>query len=490
VTDVLLGQSYYLRFDPKLWEAQKPYPPLGTMYAASWLRSRGYVVAMFDAMLADSEDEWGAALERSRPRIAVLFEDSFNYLSKMCLGRMRRAALAMIDRARAAGAVVIACGSDASDHADVYLSGGASFVIVGEGELTLRDLVDRLTGQSGARLATIPGLAYVGEGGQILRTPPRPDIDDLDRLPHPAWDLVDVPRYRRIWRERHGYFSVNLVTTRGCPYRCNWCAKPIWGQRYNVRSPVHVVEEIAWLKRTCDPDHLCVADDIMGLRPGWMAAFADLVRAEGVRMPFKCLSRADLLLRPGEVEALSAAGAHEVWIGAESGSQKILDAMEKGITVEQILDASRRLHRAGIRVGFFLQFGYPGETRSDIDRTLEMIRRGEPDDIGISVSYPLPGTKFYERVKQDLGDKQNWDDSSDLAMLYRGPYSTAFYRQLHLVVHKEFRARKAWRDLAAAVRRPRTLRPRHGRQAVAMVYHAGTVPFARRDLDRLAQIQA
>jgi anaerobic magnesium-protoporphyrin IX monomethyl ester cyclase len=453
--DILFGQSYYLRFDPKLWEAMQPYPPLGSLYAASYLRARGYRVALFDAMLAQSEVEWNAALEAHRPRLAVLYEDNFNYLSKMCLLRMRQAAFTMIGMARQHGCMVIAAGADASDHAEAYLQHGADFVLVGEGEATLAELVDRLSEKSDRPLAEILGLAYreadhpnqasepVQAANGVVRTGRRPDLKDLDSLPFPAWDLVDVERYRRVWLDKHGYFSMNLVTTRGCPFHCNWCAKPIWGQRYNTRSPENVVEEMAWLKQTYAPDHLWINDDIFGLKPGWVRRFAELVEARDARIPFKSLNRVDLLLRPGEVEALKRAGCQIVWVGAESGAQKILDAMDKDTRVEQIYAASQSLHAAGIRVGFFLQFGYPGETLEDIQATLQMVHDCEPDDIGVSVSYPLPGTPFYERVRAQLGERQNWIDSEDLAMLYHGPFSTTFYRQLHQVVHASFRRQRA-----------------------------------------------
>jgi len=200
-----------------------------------------------------------------------------------------------------------------------------------------------------------------------------------------------------------------------------------------------VVEELAWLKRTYAPDHIWFVDDIMGLKPRWVDRFAELVEAHDARVPFKSLHRVDLLLRGDTIDALKRAGARTVWVGAESGSQKILDAMDKGTKVEQIYAASERLRRAEIEVGFFLQFGYPGETREDIERTLQMVRDCKPDDIGMSVSYPLPGTKFHEAVKQELGGQQNWVDSNDLAMMYHGPFTTEFYRQLHVVLHKEFR---------------------------------------------------
>ncbi|MFN8497670.1 MAG: radical SAM protein [Anaerolineae bacterium] len=483
MTDVLLGQSYYLRFDPKLWDAMQPYPPLGALYAASLLRQRGYDVALFDAMLAASEDEWAAALDAHRPHFAVLFEDNFNYLSKMCLLRMREAAFRMIALAKARGCAVIVAGADATDHAALYFAQGADYALRGEGEMTLLELLDALTGRSTRGIESVAGVSQPAGAGGAQPGLPRPLIRDLDSLPFPAWDLVDVPRYRRLWQERHGYFSMNMVTTRGCPYHCNWCAKPIWGQRYNVRSPQNVVAEMAWLKATYAPDHIWFVDDILGLKPGWLEEFGRLAQAADTVVPFKCLLRVDLI-KDSVVEALAMAGCDTVWVGAESGSQKILDAMDKGTTVAQIYAATEKLRRAGIAVGFFLQFGYPGEDRDDIAATLRMVRECAPDDIGMSVSYPLPGTKFYDSIRMQLGDKQNWQDSADLAMLYRGPYSTAFYRQLHTVLHKEFRARRAWRAqpdrLGAAPRHP-------VRQAAAAAYHTLTLPWARWRLARLAE---
>jgi anaerobic magnesium-protoporphyrin IX monomethyl ester cyclase len=311
--------------------------------------------------------------------------------------------------------------------------------------------------------------------------------------------LVDVEKYRGIWLKRHGYFSMNMVTTRGCPFHCNWCAKPIWGQRYHSRSPENVAAEMKWLKETYHPDHIWFADDILGLKPGWLPRFADALRAQGSFVPFKCLSRADLLTRAGEVDALAHAGAQTVWMGAESGSQKILDAMDKGTRVEQIHEATRRLKNAGIRVGFFLQFGYPGETREDIEKTIQLVRECDPDDIGISVSYPMPGTKFYEAVRNQLGEKQNWQDSQDLAMLYQGPFATKFYRKLHSVVHKEFRARKAWKSLThtsqidlnhvdVEPQKARKLRVSVS-QWLRLGYNLLTLPVARVQLNRLASSQ-
>ena len=442
---VLLGQSYYLRFDPKLWEAMQPYPPLGTLYAASHLRSKGFQVALFDAMLAESIEGWAAALDLQQPRFAVIYEDSFNYLSKMCLLRMREAAWEMIEQAKARGCTVIVSGSDATDHRKDYFEKGADYILIGEGEITLADLIASLSGQSPTPAGEIEGVVSsdTSNGSVAARQPLR----DLDQLPFPAWDLVDVKKYRELWQSRHGYYSVNMVTTRGCPYHCNWCAKPIYGQRYHSRSPESVIEELKWLRQRQQPDHVWFADDIFGLKRGWIERFSDLVCENQIQTPFKCLLRTDLVSER-IAEKLAAAGCRTVWVGAESGSQKILDAMDKGTRLEDTHRATKQLQRVGIKVGFFLQFGYPGEGWSDVQQTLRMVRDCGPDEIGISVSYPLPGTKFHEAVSSQLGAKQNWIDSSDLAMLYQGPFSHTFYRRLHTALHKEHRARGAWQRLA------------------------------------------
>jgi anaerobic magnesium-protoporphyrin IX monomethyl ester cyclase len=433
-------------------------------------------------MLAESVGEWGRALERERPRLAAIYEDSFNYLSKMCLLRMRDAAFEMIDRARHARVPVVVSGSDATDHAELYLRRGAAAVIVGEGEITIADLADRLLAHR--TIEDVPGIAYLDDTLAVRRTSARPFIKSLDDLPFPAWDLVDVDRYKQIWLGQHGYYSMNIATTRGCPYHCNWCAKPIYGQRYATRSPKKVVDEIAWLTQRFAPDHLWVVDDVFGLKPGWVEEFAALLRERGLRVPYRCLMRADQVT-PDVARGLAASGCRMLWMGAESGSQKVLDAMEKGLRVEDIRTANRLLKAEGIDVGVFLQFGYPGETWADIEATLQLTRDIEPADIGVSVSYPLPGTGFYEQVRKDLGVKQNWVDSSDLATMYQATYAPDVYRRVHRLVHHEFRVRKSANVLTPLAQRPWRARPAHLRKAASWIYNRAALSIERWRLSNL-----
>ncbi len=439
--DVLLTHSYFLRFDPKQQAAHMPYPPLGTLYAASLLRNSGIPVQLCDTMLADSEQIVRKAIEESRPKLLVIYDDDFNYLNKMCLTRMREAAFVISGIAKEFGIPVIVHGSDAADHAEQYLLHGADVVVVGEGEKTLHDVSFAFLNDQRESLRSIPGVTFM-QDGIVCATGKRAVQQMLDTLPFPAWDLVDWTSYRNVWMKHHGYFSVNMVTTRGCPYHCNWCAKPIYGQVYNSRSPENVAREMLLLKQTVRPDHIWFADDIFGLKPGWVKHFAGIVNEQNGMIPFKIQSRADLLVRPDEVASLAQAGCSEVWIGAESGSQKILDAMDKGITVAQISDARKLLKQHKIDAAFFLQFGYRGETLDDITATISMLKKLQPENIGISVSYPLPGTKFYDSVVSEMGEKKNWTDSDDLSLMYRGTYSPQFYKQLHRFVHKTFRLKQ------------------------------------------------
>lgn len=415
----------------------QPYPPLGTIQAAACLRQRGDQVFLHDVMFSKGPESLEAALDRYRPDILVLYDDGFNYLTKMCLSNMRDACFSMIQRANSRGIPVVVSSSDSTDHYSKYLEAGADWVILGEGEETLRELIGCI--EAGKPVSSLQGLCFK-EGDGYLCNRRRPILNDLDALPLPAWDLIDFPAYERRWRKHHGYFSLNISTTRGCPFKCNWCAKPIYGQRYHARSPQHVVEEIQQIRSMTTFDHLWFCDDIFGLKPGWVKAFADLVEAKAWKFRFKIQSRADLLLKDEQIAPLARAGCASVWMGAESGSQAILDAMDKGTQVEQIEKATAMLKAHGIAPAFFLQFGYPGEQWEDILLTLALIRRAMPADIGISVSYPLPGTPFYDRVAKEMQEKTHWTDSDDLALMFQNTYPPAFYRRLHRYVHAYFRS--------------------------------------------------
>jgi radical SAM superfamily enzyme YgiQ (UPF0313 family) len=346
--------------------------------------------------------------------LVAVIEDNFNFLTKMCLLQNRELAFEMAQAAGARGIPSVINSSDATDHPGEYLTAGFDRVIRGELEATLIETVRRW-----------PRAAVA-----------RPAIADLDELPPPAWDLLEIEPYRRAWKGTHGYFSMNLVASRGCPYRCNWCAKPLYGDRYRHHSADRVAAEIERLNDLFQPDQLWFADDIFGLSGAWTREFAECVERRQARIPFRMQSRCDLMTRD-TVEALAKAGCAEVWMGAESGSQRILDAMEKGIQVQQIRQARENLLRNGIRACMFLQFGYLGEEWDDIESTIRLVRDTKPDDIGVSVSYPMPNTGFHQIVKTQLGAKENWSDSGDMARMFQSQFPAELYRALADALHME-----------------------------------------------------
>jgi anaerobic magnesium-protoporphyrin IX monomethyl ester cyclase len=334
---------------------------------------------------------------------------------------------------------------------------------------------------------SIPGMAFK-MGEELIKTPKRNVLKDLDSLPLPAWDLLNIVPYRKSWMKHAGYFSINMASTRGCPYKCNWCAKPIYGNRYNTRSPGQVIHELKLLMEKFHFDHIWFCDDIFGLKPGWVQEFAALVEKEDLHFKFKIQCRADLLLQEDYIDALARAGCSNIWIGAESGSQKILDAMDKGTSVEQIYEASRLLKKHGIHPSFFIQFGYPGETKEDIGLTIRMINELLPHEIGISVSYPLPGTAFYEKVKGELKEKANWDDSAEMLVMFKNTFPPAFYKQLHRYVHQSYRKHLAFENLRILFMNPVRLNLTILRRAFSWLYYMPSAFFEKRKLQDLEKI--
>jgi anaerobic magnesium-protoporphyrin IX monomethyl ester cyclase len=480
---ILFTHAYFLRFDPKQWATGKPYAPLGTLYAASYMREHGYAVSFFDTMFIREPEAIAGKIDREQPDIFVIYDDGFNYLTKMCLENMRDAAFKMIRYAKDRGCTVIVSSSDSTDRFEMYLDQGADFILLGEAEESLLELADMLS--SGANdFISVEGIAFKQQDA-FVKAKRRNVIRDLDSLPFPAWDMMDMEPYREMWLKQTGYFSMNMGTTRGCPFKCNWCAKPIYGNRYNSRSPQNVVRELKMLKLKYGFDHIWFCDDIFGLKPGWVKEFADLVEENKLVFKFKMQGRVDLLLQENNIRDLARAGCENIWMGAESGSQKILDAMDKGTTVHQIYEATHLLKKCGIHPSFFIQFGYLTETKEDIGKTIKMINELLPYEIGISVSYPLPGTVFFEKVKSQMTAKTNWKDSDELALMFRNTYQPAFYKQLHRYVHKSYRKHLAYESARALLAHPFRININRLKKALSALYYLPAAFVDRQKLNLL-----
>lgn len=451
MSSILFSHSYYYQLDPKQWKNKMPFPPLGTLYAAALLRKNNHEVALFDTNLLNSSNAITSTILLQKPKYLVVYDDGFNYLTKMCLTTMRDACFDMIAIGKKHDCIVIVCSSDATDHYSDYLEKGADYCIQGEGELTLLELITAIDQER--PIDSIAGIVFQ-KVNTIIVNPKRAVLQDLDSLPLPAWDLIAMDSYKSIWAQGKHPFTLNIATTRGCPFKCNWCAKPIYGNRYNSHSPEYIANHIEFLKKSFGVDRFWMCDDIFGLKPNWVQEFNVELQKRNLKINYYIQSRVDLLLKEDTIDALVASGLSEVWVGAESGSQKILDAMDKGTTVSQIYEATHLLQAKKVQVAFFLQFGYLGETQEDIAKTIAMVKELVPDNIGVSVSYPLPGTPFYEKVKTDLQFKANWKDSDDLEMLFQGTFKTNYYRKLQRYVHKEYRTSVGLSNLKKLIKNP------------------------------------
>ena len=356
----------------------KPYPPLGILYLCSHLRRKGFDVGVFDTTFS-TRDLLFRSLVSEKPSVLGIYANLMT----------RKNVIEILRVAREAGWRTIVGGPEPGAYALEYLRSGADFVVFGEGENTLEELLGAIQ-RGGATdcYVKVPGIAFLDERGLLHQTAPRRQIEDLDAQPWPARDAIDISRYVRTWRSAHGQGSVSFITARGCPYKCRWCSHQVYGQTHRRRSPSLVVDEVEWLMTEYSPDMAWVADDVFTIHYAWVREYAAEMRRRGLRLPFECITRADRL-NAEIADLLAELGCFRIWIGSESGSQRILDAMERGVKVEQVQRAVELSRSRGIQSGMFLMWGYEGEELADIDATIAHVKRSNPDIFFTTIAYPI-----------------------------------------------------------------------------------------------------
>ncbi|MEO8099389.1 MAG: radical SAM protein [Acidobacteriota bacterium] len=404
---LLLTHGFFLAEDPKEQQVLRPYPPLGILYLSAYLRARNFDVDVYDSTFGTREALFGI-LDQGPPATLGLYG---NLLT-------RGAVVAILQRAKATGWRVVLGGPEPANYAAEYLAAGADYIVPGEGELVLEQL---LNGN-----AAPDGVIFRGENGAIVRTPPAVQISDLDTLPWPDRERIDLPQYLNAWRSRHGTGSVSLITARGCPYSCRWCSHSTFGKTHRRRSFLNVADEAEWILSRYQPEMLWYADDVFTIHPSWTLNYAAELKRRGIRVPFECITRADRVT-DAVADALAEMGCFRVWVGSESGSQRVLDAMQRGVRVEQVQAAVGTLQARGIAAGMFLMWGYEGEQLEDIEATVQHVAKCRPDVFLTTVSYPLKGTGYYDDVKDRLVPLQNWAASTDRDLRVRGRHSRRYY---------------------------------------------------------------
>jgi radical SAM superfamily enzyme YgiQ (UPF0313 family) len=412
--DLLLTHGYFLCEDPKEREIMKPYAPLGLLYLSSHLRARGFDVEIYDSTFG-SREELLRLLEAEKPPVVGIYGNLMT----------RANVIAIAQAARACGCRVVLGGPEPPNYPQEYLSAGADAIITGEGEVSLEALLRALAARED--MGRVPGIQYRAEDGSVARTEPAPLIPRLDDQPWPDRERIDMPRYLDAWRTRHGRGSISVITARGCPYHCRWCSHATYGKTHRRRSPASVAEEVAWIMERYGPEMLWMADDVFTIHPGWITEYAKEMQRRNLRVPFECITRADRM-NPHMAETLAELGCFRVWIGSESGSQKILDAMQRGVRVEQVREAVRLLREQSIQTGMFLMWGYEGEGLEDIEATVDHVKSCRPDVFLTTVSYPIKGTPYYNEVAERLVRIGEWGRSTDRDVKISGRHSRRLYQ--------------------------------------------------------------
>lgn len=414
--DILLAHAYTLYDDPHERKVMKPYPPLGILYLSSYLKSRGYSVGVYDSTFK-SQTDFDAVLAAEKPSVVGIY---INLMTKF-------AALTMIRKAKDSGAWVVVGGPEPPYYAEEYLRRGADVVVVGEGELTLDELIPALIKSGKSGLSAIEGIAYLDDDGVLVETEDRPLIADLSAMPWPDREAIDIPEYMRIWRENHGQSSVSVIQARGCPYTCKWCSHSVFGNTHRRRTPADAAEEMRWIKERYNPDLIWYADDVFAMNHRWLFAYSEALNVRDVKIPFECISRADRLTEP-VVQLLAEMGCFRLWNGSESGSQKILDAMDRKVRAEDVRAKTHLLRKYGIQAGMFIMLGYEGETVADIEETVDHLKKANPDLFLTTVAYPIKGTPFYAKVEAQILSEKPWESRSDRDLTVAGRHSKRFYR--------------------------------------------------------------
>ena len=433
---LLLTHAYFLSEDRKEQEVMKPYVPLGILYLSSHLRKQGFEVDLYDSTFG-SKQELFRILHDGPPAALGIYVNLMTRVN----------AVEIVRQARAAGWKVILGGPEPANYAEEYLTAGADVIVAGEAEITLERLLK--TDLESCSQNGISGIIVREKDGSIIRTNPAPLIKNLDDQPWPDRERVAIDRYLGVWRKHHNMGSVSVITARGCPYNCNWCSHSVYGKTHRRRSPRAVVDEIEWILDRYNPDMLWIADDVFTIHHGWLYEYTAEMQRRHLRIPFECITRADRI-NERVAATLASLGCYRVWIGSESGSQRILDAMQRGVTVEQVRSAAALCKQQAIQVGMFLMWGYEGEQIDDIEATIDHVKQCNPDIYFTTISYPIKGTPYYDRVQPKLINICDWSHSTDREARIKGRRSREFYAHADELLKSELSAQQNGANIQAA----------------------------------------
>lgn len=406
-------------------------PSLGLAYLSAALREAGVTVAQIDHTFLERHEVL-ARVDALRPSVIGVY----------CMITMQDEAFSLAEQVRGQALTVVG-GPYPSGEQEPFLD-LFDLVAVGEGEETIVDIVRHLEDR---RFEEIPGLVF-RRGDEIVRTPPRVRTKEMDRLPLPYRDDLPNAEYISYWRRHWGEATTPLMSTRGCPFQCDFCHKPVFGDLFRARPAGSVIDEMREIVRL-GYDHIWMSDDLFTLNYERTMSLCRAIEAEHLPLTWECLSRVTHV--DYELFAqMKRAGCSRVFFGIESGDEGVLKQMRKGITPEQSRAAVEACVRAGIKAAGFFMVGYLGETPESLLKTIRFSSHLPLDYVSYTVAYPLPGTRFHARVAERRG-RGEWRRIRHNRLLFNSEFSEHKLRFAILkgaVQHKLRRMRL--RPLAAA----------------------------------------
>ena len=418
---VLLTHGYFLEEDEKEKLILKPYPPLGILSISAYLEANGVANSVFDSTFSSFE-KLCSHLENERPDVIGIYT---NLMTRTNVLRI----MAWIRNHHALSKTFIVLGGpEIRNSMQQFLDHGADALVPGEGEETMLDLVRQLAAGDKVRgevLGQVKGIAYCDKDGKMVQSA-RPLLKEIDLLPSPARHQINLNLYLDTWKKKHGLSAINVSTMRGCPYTCKWCSRAVYGQTYRRRSPACVADELESLQQTYTFDTIWFVDDVFTINPKWLADFAKVLAERKLMIRYECITRADRL-DDTTLVLLKSSGCFRVWIGAESGSQRILDAMDRRVEVQQVRSTIRQAKKAGMEAGTFIMLGYPGETEEDIEETIRHLVESDPDLYTITVAYPIRGTPLFTEVESGITTNLPWSQSTDRDLDFKRTYPRKYY---------------------------------------------------------------
>lgn len=431
---ILLTHGYFLQEDAKEQLIMRPYPPLGLLYISAYLEEQGFDNEVFDSTF-NSLDALKSRLLSDPPQLIGIYTNLMTKLNVLKLiGFIRSESSLRSTR-------IILGGPEVRNHKEKFLEYGADVIVFGEGEETMLELASLYRVQASPDLQTVAGIAFK-QNGQIRITDERALIKDINTLPFPNRKKIDLQQYFNAWKKKHGMSMVNINTMRGCPYSCKWCSRAVYGSSYRRRSPKLVVDEMQWLKEQYSFDMIWFVDDVFTINHKWLREFAAELGSRNMIIPYEIITRSDRV-NPEVLQLLKDSGCARVWIGAESGSQKVIDAMDRRVQVEQVREAIREVKQFGMEAGTFIMLGYPGETETDIKETLDHLKYSNPDLYTITVAYPIKGTPLYNEVEHIFTSPLPWETTTDRDIDFRRTYPRAYYDHALQWINQEMTLHRA-----------------------------------------------